>query len=209
MPIMKSDKLAARMLAFNDIYRERVQRAGMTYIDIWEGFADDAGHYSANGPDVTGQIVKIRAADGVHFTEAGARKLAFFAEGEVRKLLEPRDDKPAPPPVIVMQSPGQQEATPAGLSPEQTILKSLAPTLDQLNIQLPDVLPLANIPVRPLAGPILPLNAPILTSGAVLATGPAKVVDRDAYSDTLDVLDRGHSPRPKQGRADDFNWQAR
>ncbi len=203
MPVMKSEKLTARMLAFNDIYRERVQRAGMTYIDIWEAFSDDAGHYAPNGPDVAGQTVKIRAADGVHFTEAGARKLAFFTEGEVRKLLEQRPVPETPPQVASAPMTAAPPETPAI---EQTIINSIAPTLEQLHLQLPEVVPLSVIPVRPLAGPVIPLNVPVLAKGAELANGPPPVLNRDAYSDVLDVLDRGHAPRPKQGRADDFTW---
>ncbi len=218
MPVMKSEKLTARMLAFNDIYRERVQRAGMTYIDIWEAFSDETSHYTPNGPDVAGQSVKIRAADGVHFTEAGSRKLAFFVEGEVRKLLEVPAAQEAPQvasaPVIVNVPPAGTVPTLAPAPPsqraiEETIMRSIAPALDQLSLPLPETLSAPVFRVRPLAGPIVQLNAPVMTKGAELASGPPAIIDREAYSDALDVLDRGHAPRPKQGRADDFAWVGR
>ena len=77
LPIMKSERLSADVMTFNQFYRAYAEKAGATYIDIWEAFADEAGQYSVSGPDINGQIIKLRASDGVHFTKAGARKLAI------------------------------------------------------------------------------------------------------------------------------------
>ena len=38
------------------------------------------------GPDFEGQIRRLRTADGVHFTKAGARKLAHYVEREINRL---------------------------------------------------------------------------------------------------------------------------
>ena len=85
LPILKSEMLSADALAFNEFYRAYAEKAGATYIDIWEAFADEGGQYSAFGPDINGQTVRLRAADGIHFTKAGARKLAHFVEPEIRR----------------------------------------------------------------------------------------------------------------------------
>jgi hypothetical protein len=49
-------------------------KAGIVYADIWDGFVDEAGRYSAQGPDYEGQIRRLRTGDGVYFTKFGARK---------------------------------------------------------------------------------------------------------------------------------------
>jgi hypothetical protein len=199
LPIMKSETLNARMLAFNDIYRDRVQRAGMSYIDLWEAFSDENGHYTPTGPDVTGLPVKIRAGDGVHFTEAGARKLAFFTEKLVRKLIE---TAPAAPDAVSVPL-----ATAQPIDINQQILRELAPGRRELPIlvPLPDMLPI-NIETRPAAGPVLPLTAAPVSPDGKLAEGAPAIADRNAYADVVDVLLRGHASHPKQGRADDFAW---
>jgi hypothetical protein len=88
LPIMKSDRLAAEMASFNDIYREHAGKNGATFIDIWEAFGDDRGQFSPYGPDVNGQVVRLRALDGIHFTKAGAVKLASFVEPNIRQILD-------------------------------------------------------------------------------------------------------------------------
>src|SRR5215831_1076751 len=55
-----------------ELYRARAERAGIVYVDIWDGFVDDQGRYTLQGPDFEGQIRRLRSADGVHFTKAGA-----------------------------------------------------------------------------------------------------------------------------------------
>jgi hypothetical protein len=199
LPIMKSETLNARMLAFNDIYRDRVQRAGMSYIDLWEAFSDENGHYTPTGPDVTGLPVKIRASDGVHFTEAGARKLAFFTEKLVRKLIE---TAPAAPDAVSVPL-----ATAQPIDINQQILRELAPGHRELPIlvPLPDMLPI-NIETRPTAGPVLPLTAAPIAADGKLAEGAPAIADRNAYADVVDILLRGKAAHPKQGRADDFAW---
>lgn len=74
-------------LVMNEAIRERAYLNGFKYIDIVAGFTDEQGAYSAYGPDLAGKIRVLREADGVHFTEAGNRKLAHFVEKELRRDL--------------------------------------------------------------------------------------------------------------------------
>ncbi|MDK9695355.1 MAG: GDSL-type esterase/lipase family protein [Siculibacillus sp.] len=78
---------AAFLSSLNDMARPRVQAAGGGFVDIWNAFTDEAGFYASTGPDVEGQIKKLRTNDGVLFTRAGQRKLAFFVEQEIRKVM--------------------------------------------------------------------------------------------------------------------------
>lgn len=81
----------------NNLLRERVYLNGAKYIDTYVAFADENGGYSAYGPDVTGKIRLLRAGDGVYFTWEGNRKLAYFADRELRRdLTQARADRSIP-----------------------------------------------------------------------------------------------------------------
>jgi uncharacterized protein len=72
---------------FNSIVREQLEAKGLPFIDMWNGFADDEGKYVDVGPDVAGQSVQLRASDGLNFTKAGQRKLAYFVEQELSDIF--------------------------------------------------------------------------------------------------------------------------
>ncbi|MGH6703023.1 MAG: DUF459 domain-containing protein, partial [Bradyrhizobium sp.] len=61
-----------------------------TYVDVWDGFVDEAGRFLQRGPDFEGQPRNLRSYDGVYFTQAGARKLAHYVEREITRLLAAR-----------------------------------------------------------------------------------------------------------------------
>jgi len=90
LPPLRGQKSAADIPFLNDLYRSRADKAGIVYIDIWDGFVDEDGRYAQSGPDVDGQTRRLRAGDGVHFTQAGARKLAHYVEREVQRWLSTR-----------------------------------------------------------------------------------------------------------------------
>ena len=75
------------MSAFNTIYRAAVERTGGTFVDIWDGFVDESGKFVITGSDVNGQQVRLRGSDGVSMTKAGKRKMAFYVEKELRRIL--------------------------------------------------------------------------------------------------------------------------
>ncbi|MGH6864464.1 MAG: SGNH/GDSL hydrolase family protein, partial [Methylocella sp.] len=43
LPILKSERLSNDAQAFNEFYRAYAEKAGATYVDIWEAFDDEAG----------------------------------------------------------------------------------------------------------------------------------------------------------------------
>ena len=104
LPPMRDDRLNAQAIALNEIYRDRAGKAGATYVDIWDAFADAGGQYVAFGPDVEGQNAKLRnGAGGIYFTKTGSRKVAQVLEPDIRRDLEkskPQDDATALPPDI-------------------------------------------------------------------------------------------------------------
>ncbi len=91
LPVMQPTAYSAVIAQINEIFRSSAAKAGVPFIDLWDKFTDEHGQYSAFGPDENGQIVKLRSADGIHFTDAGARKLALFVEGEIKRLYEERE----------------------------------------------------------------------------------------------------------------------
>ena len=115
LPSIRGTKSTADAVYLNDLYRARAERAGAVYIDVWDGFVDEAGKYSNFGPDYEGQMRRLRSNDGVFFTKSGALKLAHYVEREIRRYMNSRvtpvalpsgpvspvtpDDKPAARPV--------------------------------------------------------------------------------------------------------------
>ena len=75
------------MTTLNTIYRASVEKAGGEFVDIWDGFVDEDGKFVISGSDINGQQVRLRGSDGINFTRAGKRKLAFYVEKEIRRLL--------------------------------------------------------------------------------------------------------------------------
>ncbi len=87
LPSFKSAKVSADLLAFNDVYRKSAENVGGSFVDIWDGFADENGVFVMNGPDMNGQPVKLRGSDGISFSKAGKRKVAFYVEKPLNKIL--------------------------------------------------------------------------------------------------------------------------
>ena len=87
LPALRGTKSTSDMAYLDELYRERAERAGINYVDIWDGFVDDQGRYAVDGPDFEGQIRRLRTADGVHFTKAGAVKLASYVDHELRRVM--------------------------------------------------------------------------------------------------------------------------
>jgi len=90
LPAIRGPKSTGDMSYLDELYRARAERAGIVYVDIWDGFVDDQGRYTLQGPDFEGQIRRLRSADGVHFTKAGAVKLASYVDRELRRAMSGR-----------------------------------------------------------------------------------------------------------------------
>ena len=209
LPAMKSERFSGDMERLNEVIRERAGRAGATYVDVWDAFLDDRGQFATYGPDVNGQFQKLRAADGVHFTKPGARKVAHFVEMEINRLVDAALPKVDPAvvtvdPRVTVEPPPLAPAPvmavePAKVAPPVVALPALAPT--------PEVV----IPVRPAAGAVVPLTGPVNARGGELATTRARratdASEAEALLDRALVQGRPQDSRP--GRADDFSWPRR
>lgn len=206
-PPMKNEKYSADLLAFNEIYRDRVQRGGGIYVDIWPGFVDDQNRYSPIGPGVDGQVMRLRTSDGVLLTRQGANKVAHFVDVELKRLIESRGGAavaaPAAVPATGQPGAGQATVTPSAApgGKEVDVDRLISASLPAL----PEPQGLPSLPVRPLAGPVMPLTRPDVAPGGALVTGPPKL-DGDASYATEKALRDGLPPAPKPGRADDYRW---
>jgi len=90
LPAIRGVKGTADMLFLDSLYRDAADKAGITYVDDWDGFVDEAGHFMLKGPDFQGQTRLLRSWDGVYFTTFGARKLALYVEHEIDRLMSAR-----------------------------------------------------------------------------------------------------------------------
>ena len=180
VPITKSSDFADAMAVLNDITRDAASKSGATYVDTWEAFADDNGEFAAYGPDVNGQTVRLRSADGILFTKEGARKLAHFVEAPLRHVLDGRA------PVAALPT-GAQSDTP---------VKAPDAKKDAAGKDGKETAKVAPAP-KPEAGPIVNLNqAPSADKGELAAPTAYRGTDAEAPA-------RGEAPA---GRADDARW---
>jgi len=202
LPVMKSETFSADMAKLNDIYKERTSRADAVFVDLWDSFSDEKGQYSAFGPDINGQIVKIRAADGVHFTPTGAVSVAHFVAEEIKKLYGAR--KPAP-------IAARPEASPA--APTQPTATGPA-----IEFRPPVAAPATTAPSladRPAIGPVQALDAPVAAAGVQLARRSAsdlsamtEAQDASAKALARHVFVQGGDQPARRNRADDAAWGA-
>jgi uncharacterized protein len=87
LPAIRGTKSTSDLSYLDELYRERAEKAGIAYVDIWDGFVDEQGRFAVQGPDFEGQIRRLRSGDGVHFTKAGAVKLASYVDHEMRRVM--------------------------------------------------------------------------------------------------------------------------
>jgi hypothetical protein len=85
LPSIRGPRSTSDMVYLNELFRARAEKAGIVFVDVWDGFVDDNGRFVMQGADVDGQIRRLRTADGVYFTKSGARKLAHYVEREIRR----------------------------------------------------------------------------------------------------------------------------
>lgn len=204
LPVMKNERFSADMAQLNEIFKARAAHAEVPYVDLWDAMTDEHGQYSAFGPDINGQIVKLRSADGVHFTEAGARSVAHFVESEIKKYYDayrqqaPVADAPAAP---------ASEASKNAAAPQQP---AAAPASGQpITFRSPVGGPSAapTLPDRPAVGPAQQLTGVGTATELARKTPAAKAADAPAQALVRHVFIEGGDQSPRDNRADDYSWR--
>src|SRR5258708_28866515 len=90
LPVVRGPKATADTLFLDSLYRDAAGKASIAYVDVWDGFVDEAGRFLQKGPDFEGQIRQLRSYDGVYFTKAGARKPAPSVQRGSPRLVAAR-----------------------------------------------------------------------------------------------------------------------
>jgi hypothetical protein len=111
VPALRDAKSNSDLLYLNDLVKARVEKAGLIFVNAWDGFVDERNNFIQRGPDETGQIRVLRTNDGIHFTKFGARKLAHYVERDLRRVLR----EPIPAALVTPAEPAQA-AKPSGSS---------------------------------------------------------------------------------------------
>ncbi|WP_438344546.1 SGNH/GDSL hydrolase family protein [Methylorubrum populi] len=200
LPPVRSESLSRDFATINDLVRERVQRAGQSYAEVWQGFVDDRNRFTASGPDVDGQEARLRTSDGIHFTAAGSRKIAHFADVELKRLMGEKGGLPSEQPAAaIAATPGEGGA---GLGSDDTA--AIDRKITAMLPSLPEPPGIPSLPVKPAAGPVVPLGRTETSPGGTLLTGRSQ--EGDATGTRERSLQRGAAPLPQPGRADDFRW---
>lgn len=94
MPIPRSDTLRTRYLMLNEIYASEADaHDAVTFIPAWDVFAGPDGTFSEYLPNQSGDVVDMRLDDGIHYTTAGAYRIARVAAD---RIIADHDIPPAP-----------------------------------------------------------------------------------------------------------------
>ncbi len=105
LPAIRGPRATADISYLDDLYHAEADKLGISYVDIWDGFVDEDGRYTVQGPDFEGQTRRLRTGDGIHFTKYGALKLAHLVDQELSRIMA----NPMSPSAL----PSPQAATPA------------------------------------------------------------------------------------------------
>lgn len=84
LPPMEAPSYAKAINQINEIQKLAAFSGGAEFLDIYERFATEDGKYTTHGPDLNGNRVRMRKDDGIHFSAAGADKLAFYLSQTLR-----------------------------------------------------------------------------------------------------------------------------
>jgi len=182
-PPYRFKSMSADILAFNEFYRTAVEAVGGSFVDIWDGFVDQDGAFVLSGSDINGQTVRLRNSDGISFTNAGKRKLAFYVERQIRQMFG------------ATAAPLQ-----AGLAPEAFSTMKLPPLRSEANLERIDPIPLAD--------PELDGGVTLLGDIEAPEAEPAGDNLLQAKSVRKRLIEDGIPPPSKPGRANDFDWPA-
>lgn len=145
-PMSKSDYSAA-MSQISAIQKMAAFSGGAEFLDIYDRFVGEDGKYSSRGPDVNGQNAQMRKDDGIHFSAAGADKLAFYISQSIRTFYR------------------------GGGGVRVAVTDPLAGT-DAAGMLRPPFQGLGQIRLLEVAGPVVPLSrAPQRAGELLLATG--------------------------------------
>ncbi|MGQ7791546.1 SGNH/GDSL hydrolase family protein [Faunimonas sp. B44] len=217
---VRSPAMSRDYSSFNGIYREKLEPTGITFVDVWNGFADEDGKFVPSGPDVKGQTVQLRTDDGLNFTRAGQRKLAFFLERDVeRVLLGSSAEVAALHPgeaAVAAIGPGEASATPETSPPAErsapaaTGAPAEPPASASAPAQAGEEAPRSVPPAKkePVISPMASIDTVPVRVGEELSKAAPPEANRAGGLSIETIRGEGSSARPAR-RVDDYAWPPR
>lgn len=196
LPPVEDEKATADNLFLNDLVRQRVAALGGTFIDVWEGFVNEDEEYTVQGPNIEGRVVRLRMADGLHFSRAGARKVGHYIELELRNYLSTGDQGDA------IADLGVDPALPTIPGHSRVLMLGEAPRTPG-GVLLPPTPAAINLPK-----PIEENPEATASSEAALDTPVPDAIKPDETRPEENALATGAAIPSRPGRADDFAWPA-
>ena len=166
LPAIRGTKATSDMSYLDELYRERAERAGIIYVDIWDGFVDEDGDYAVQGPDFEGQTRRLRTADGVYFTKAGAVKIASYVDRELRRVM--------PSSVAPVALPGPEPTPKSGTASARPDVGPVLPLSASSSEHGGDLLGAKDHPTQTKSDPIA---AKVLSRGETLAAPAGRADD--------------------------------
>ena len=136
LPPVGNEQLAADMRYLNDLVSSRLTERDEEFIDIWDAFSDEEGNFSFRGPDLSGQDVRLRLKNAIRFNKAGRRKLAFYVEKLVIRVLAQSVDEDVLPKTLAK---ADETALREGLGARRDIYALRKPPLDSEELINPSV----------------------------------------------------------------------
>ena len=190
MPAIRGTKSTSDMSYLDELYRARAEKAGIIYVDIWDGFVDENGRYAVQGPDFEGQIRRLRTIDGVYFTKAGAVKLGHYVEHDLRRVLSSH--------VLPVALPGPEEQAPKGSAVDARPAVGPVVPLNVRGSEGGDLLGATSDPTQRISDPI---GARVLIRGDAIAAPPGRADEfswprADANANDADVAPAPVAPAP-------------
>ncbi len=168
LPAIRGPRSSSDMSYLDELFRERAEKAGIVYVDIWDGFVDENGRYTVQGPDFEGQTRRLRSVDGVHFTKAGAVKLAHYVEHELRRVMS---NRVAP---VAMPAPEEQAPAKGGGNGARPVAGPVVPLTAAAAGEQGDLLGAGGKPVPVSSDPIA---ARVLNRGDAIAAPSGRADD--------------------------------
>ncbi len=168
LPAIRGPRSTSDMSYLDELFRASADKAGIVYVDIWDGFVDESGRYAVQGPDFEGQTRRLRTGDGVHFTKAGAVKLANYVEHELRRVMS---SHVAP---VALPAPEEQSPAKGGGAGPRPAAGPVLPLTATAGGEQGDLLGAGS---RPAPGTPDPIAASVLSRGDALPAAAGRADD--------------------------------
>jgi uncharacterized protein len=198
LPPMGPAALEAETSLVATVQRDQAQREKIRYIETRKVFSEASGRYTDQGTDITGNLIRLRARDGIHFLKSGNNKLGLMvlqairrdiaaADGNVARLTSPHEDFPSTP---------EPEKTVTPLP----IFGQMAGSKEEAALTVITADPQWSSAVLAIASQ---KENPLSTPQTVVGALKARVAPQSAAGL---LLNEGQWPESKKGRHDDFSW---